>query len=356
ALFQGKRYEIVGRLRYEESDEEETWFWDEWFLVSTNGQPLWLTEAEGHFFYFKKFVPVNPVDPRTEVFQSIDLDGEGPAIVEERGSGKIVFLEGEFTWQARLGEVAFYLDAHRGERRYTIEFTEEEIEFAKGRELEAAFVYRIFKIDKPLPSPAPFEEETEEEISGEDHGWGPVLLTLAGASVCLMLLGFFGLSQGSVVTQRRLPVPAIAQEPGIVTLRISNARNAAEIDLETALRQRTFGVTLEIYDEAGEKPLFTYETEFWDESGTDIEGYWHESDESEKILVRFPRPGRYRLHLAATAPVEAQLQITVKEGVWLVRWFFIAAGISGFLPLLVLVSRLEFSDLFDATDLTDLFD
>ncbi len=140
--FEGKLHQVVGWVRYQGRDEEETWDWDEWLLVSADGEYRWLTyDSEQGFHLYKKITPREPFDPRTAT--SIKIPG-GVARVVERGRARIVALAGELTWRGKIGDEIQYIDAKRGRQPYSIEYSREEIELLEGHQLNESQVWKAF--------------------------------------------------------------------------------------------------------------------------------------------------------------------------------------------------------------------
>ena len=159
ATLLGHEYQIIGRMRA----QEKYWWWDEWLLYSETGFPIWLQEGEGGFTIFRVFYPTFPINPWTAgSFIKLDNKG-GNAQVKERGYGEIVFLEGEFTWSAKPGERFQYLEAYRGKTRYSIEYTEQEIQYLRGEPRDPAWVYQQFGIQEPPPPPLTFDGPDEDD-------------------------------------------------------------------------------------------------------------------------------------------------------------------------------------------------
>ncbi|MFH2007892.1 MAG: DUF4178 domain-containing protein [bacterium] len=148
----GHEYQLVGRIRVKEKD----WWWDEWFLMSSNGFPLFLQEDEGEFSIFRVYYPTKPVNPRElEEGDKIKLDKDGEKMkVREKGKAKLEFIEGELTWQAKPGEKFKYLDGRRDKQRFSIEWNRDEVQFLRGESRKAEKIYELFGIREKLP-PAP---------------------------------------------------------------------------------------------------------------------------------------------------------------------------------------------------------
>jgi hypothetical protein len=145
ATFDGVKWMVVGRVRY----RDEEW-WDEWLLMTEEGKYQWLVESDGDFSLYQPFAPTSPVDPN-QVGDSVDLEGI-EAKVTERGQATIAYLEGELTWKARIGDKMNYVEAEHDDGIYSIEWTENEIEFFRGQEIDQSEVYQAFGFDAGAPS------------------------------------------------------------------------------------------------------------------------------------------------------------------------------------------------------------
>ncbi len=145
----GKEYQSVGRIRAEEKD----WHWDEWFLMSETGFPIYLQEDEGEFVIFRVFYPTMPVDPRElDEGDKVKLDKKGTKMkVKERGKAKIAFIEGELTWGAKPGEKFKYLDGRKKDMRFSVEWSKSELQYLRGERRSAKKIYKLFGITEPIP-------------------------------------------------------------------------------------------------------------------------------------------------------------------------------------------------------------
>ena len=152
----GQDYQIVGRLWVKEKD----WWWDEWFMMSQTGFPLYLQEDEGSFSIFRVYYPTMPVDPRElEKGDKIKLDKKGTKMkVREKGVAKLAYLEGELTWQAVPGEKVRYIDGRADKERFSIEWKKDEIQFMWGQGRNAQKIYDLFGIKEPLPPKPDYDD------------------------------------------------------------------------------------------------------------------------------------------------------------------------------------------------------
>ncbi|MFH2007912.1 MAG: DUF4178 domain-containing protein [bacterium] len=159
APFLGHEYQLIGRIRA----REKTWWWDEWFMYSKSGFPLWLQEGEGGFTIFRVFYPTYPINPWT-AGTHVKLDNQGGnAKVQERGTGTVSFIEGELTWSSVPGETFNYIECWRKKVRYSIEYTEQEIQYLRGESRDSQEVYNKFRIQEAVPPPMTFDDDDDDD-------------------------------------------------------------------------------------------------------------------------------------------------------------------------------------------------
>ena len=154
----GRAAEVVGRLRFEDSDYEDTWHWDEWLLLAANGEYLWLQENDGRFDLMARFDPADPPDLEDVRNQEwLEIDGVSYRS-RERGNPRIVALQGELTWKATVGDRVEFVDAHGNKgHSVSIEWTDDEVEFFKAERISQKQAYKacgldaLIAVDEGLP-------------------------------------------------------------------------------------------------------------------------------------------------------------------------------------------------------------
>ncbi len=128
AQLDGLRYTVVGHVRYVES----TWWWDEYLGLSEDGRALWIQYDEGAFSIFTPFVPQapEPIEPKATF---VTIDGVRHEITEQ-GTARVSYLDGEFTFRVKRGDLVQYVDAGA----LAVELTEREVEFFSVRTIDRA--------------------------------------------------------------------------------------------------------------------------------------------------------------------------------------------------------------------------
>ncbi|MCA9566478.1 MAG: DUF4178 domain-containing protein [Myxococcales bacterium] len=173
-LEDGRAFEIVGRLRFTDYDDEESWFWDEWLLLAENGEYLWLQEEGRSFELHTRFVPDNPPDLDTlNSSRLLAMDGTEYR-VKERGTPRISYVEGELTWRAKVGDSVAYIDARGPGGGFGVEFTDDEIEFFRRKRLSRFEGYRLVGLQELLDL-----EDRRDELRAE-YQKGPKAMGCGG--------------------------------------------------------------------------------------------------------------------------------------------------------------------------------
>ncbi|MDM4013975.1 DUF4178 domain-containing protein [Roseiconus lacunae] len=108
--WKGKRFHIVGRVRYRHSGGGS---WDEWYLEFPGNRVGWLSEAQGQFALTTRYNLDKGIDlpsyDGVEVMQRIPLKGT-ELTVREKGVATAEGAEGEIPWEFVPGSEHYYVD------------------------------------------------------------------------------------------------------------------------------------------------------------------------------------------------------------------------------------------------------
>lgn len=321
-VLKGQKHQVVGWLRYRGWDDEETWEWDEWLLLSASGTFRWLSydEEEG-FVLQQKIDPVAPFNPYYA--QEIPVPG-GHARVTEKGPAKLVALAGELSWRAEVEDNVYVVEARRGPHHYSVEATRDEIELHAGTRLSPREVGQAFGIPELQKAAARVESAVQSQ--GTYKMLAVVCFLLLLLNGCGALVAFL---TGEPLLTRELTV-AQGGSALVGPIEVTEGMGAYEVVVQTRLPVNNWAVVevIAIDDDDEEFPMT--EWEFWDEEGTDSDGYWHESSVRASHLFRPAAPEPHVLELSYEEGTVASvpLTVTVRRGVWPARWFVIAAVIS----------------------------
>lgn len=126
----GQSFRTLGRLRYQTVNS----YWDEWFLVFDDGRRGWLVEDEGEFTFYAKKTLTGSVPPfdTVQAGTMVQIDGRN-VFITEKGEAKIAGGEGQLAFTIMPGERIDYIDGTSDGKLVSLEYAEDEIEFAIGQ-------------------------------------------------------------------------------------------------------------------------------------------------------------------------------------------------------------------------------
>lgn len=188
---QGQQYEIIGRVVYHDDEGD---IWDEWLMLSAAGEYVWISDSANEgMALWHSFVPVSPVEPdQIAEGESLVLRKER-VTVRDQGSMRIDYLEGELTWKATVGDKVKYAEADSAHERISIEYSQDEIEFYWGEDLDRNQTAKAFGISQQLASGGTMRGKSK---AGVLSGLGVLFTVLICVALLCIALAIFGSSSG----------------------------------------------------------------------------------------------------------------------------------------------------------------
>lgn len=289
----GKEYEAAGRQVMQQRDEDGVYTWEEWVLIAPDGDLIYLEFDEGKWKMSRGFTPAQPLGPdQLQLFHpgSALPIGERGAMVTDSGTCRVAHSEGEFPYVTVPDRVVGFLDAAAGDRFFSVEWTEDAVEWYEGRFLDARQVYVMFGLHRLVHA-----EDRRQRVLKSRKRFG-------GLCIALSVISFIGwlhaLSSGVPAPNGRGSV-SLAQATGegvrFGPIQLAGAGRIYRLQLSGRMREESNWVQAILEDDQ-EQELFSSERDMWDESGYD-DGYWHESDlnASRDFLVK--KPGKYYVRI-----------------------------------------------------------
>lgn len=307
---------VVGWLRLKGRDSEEVWYWEEWLCVDQkSGTVRWLSyDPEEGFSWCEPVSIETGFDPgEARVIPTPD----GDARIHDSGHARISALNGELTWRAKIGEPFYYIEARAEGARYSVEYTPNEIELFRCRQLTASEVWAAFGRDDLLAA-AEKDAERREAASGFARIFGGFALLGLVGFVCSFFTGTSMLEK-SVKLQR-----ANAPEALMVRFDKTGAPHRLSIRCQRFPANHWAVVQVSARDANG-KEHYLGGAEFWHETGRDSEGTWDESDYRGACTFVPAEAGDYTLlvELESSGPSPLTVKLEIQRGVWLKRYFVI---------------------------------
>ena len=151
--FNGVRYLVAGRIVMGMELDGERYFWNEFNLVSDNGDSATLVREEGEngiewrmFVMFEPEFPLSAAEAGSKrVGDRINLEGTHVRIslVDE---SRVYHIEGDAPEGVELGDVAKYFNAQSGRDMIVVSWTGDEVEYYRGKDLDPELVAAAFDI------------------------------------------------------------------------------------------------------------------------------------------------------------------------------------------------------------------
>jgi hypothetical protein len=342
----GVLWEIIGRLQLSEEGDK----WDEFLLFNPQMGYAWLQLDEGHWVYFRK-AKNKPMLQAESAFpgQNFRMLGKQFKVVE-KSAAKISYIEGEFSYQAKAGDVMNYLDAVAPPLMVSAEWSAKELEWLIGEYMTPEAVKAAFGLDR-VPRPMgvgkcqPFEAPK----------WRTRLAwAFAAVAALFFLMIFVSMVPGKKTntftalapqylktaanTQGYLSGPIKVESDGIMQVEFHAPVSNSWVYLDAML-----------LDEK-KNPMVIFSGNLSYYKGYSGGEHWSEGSQYDKEVFVVDKPGTYYLALLGqggqgnygTVPRREAVTVTVYQGVWLQRYFVIGAILCGLFPLLEFMRRRKF--------------
>ncbi|MBC8104149.1 MAG: DUF4178 domain-containing protein [Cytophagales bacterium] len=305
AMIGGTVFWAVGLVRYTERDDDSVSLWEEWVLVADDGDERWLEYDEGKWTLYEKIAPLSAAQTDS---------GRYGAFNAETGTSTVESVSGEIPYPVAPGDRVGYAERSRASDgcTYSVEtdLGSGVSEWFRGRHLDDRAVFTLFDLRHLLAA-----EDQREQALRDRRIFGLLLLVL---SLVSMVFCAAGQSAGHIVAKDTV----MASQIGEGGLRqgpypLNSAGRVHRLSVSTSLASTSMWVQAVVEnEEAG--ALFDTEGEFWDESGSDSEGPWHEYSLESRQEFRLERAGNIYVRLfadpeasAANSPVSFKVEENV---------------------------------------------
>ena len=337
--FDGKQYQVIGRISYKASIREwdgedsqyctESWSWDEWTLVGEQKDYIYLQEDDEGYSLARSFVPTNPEPPEREI---MNLEGGTPLRVQELGTARGIFYEGEFTWIPGNGETVQYAEYTVGGVTYSVENRKDN----QGEVLEVEFFKAVPFTEIDLLRAFDFKEEIriyeQKEVEKRQYAhWSNLFLAVAFLLLLVSLVS--STSKGRELFKQNINLASLNSDEGVVVgpFDLSKVGTVHNLRLSASIPDNSEAWAAVELLEDEDTAVNEFEGDFWRESGYDDEGNWSEADTVKDNYFRLEQPGEYFARVIGSPGLASNfgtVQVSVYEGIVLVRYFILAAILS----------------------------
>ena len=209
--FEGKQHKIIGRTRFNSnykeywSDDEgsgysdETWQYDEWQLLGEDFTYFYLIEDAEGFEFSHVFYPKYPNLPNGNNIKAFLTNSSQR--LDEYGSTKIIYFEGEATYQVKVGNTHNFAMYKKGKDKYEVETRLadnsnqlNEISFYREEHHSPEEILEAFKNDESVVS---FAEVFEKERKSRRI---VRRMYTAACVICFFML-FFSIGEQNILNQ-----------------------------------------------------------------------------------------------------------------------------------------------------------
>jgi hypothetical protein len=175
ATLAGRPYRVAGRAVMGMEEDGETYYWNEFNLVSDAGASATLvyeeTEHGGQWRLFVLFEPeyaMTAADAAARrVGDRLNLDGADMRVtlVDE---SRVYHIEGEVPEGVEVGDVARYFNAEAGNKMVVVSWTGDEVEYYHGQDLPRGAVASAFNL--PAESASRFSGASDDRSTWAESG------------------------------------------------------------------------------------------------------------------------------------------------------------------------------------------
>lgn len=335
-------FEILGRIRYQEDERYDDSWWEEWYLLSDSGERGFLVVEDGHFEFYTK---TRPVEELTFEEGVVRFDGQSLDAEEDGYTAHIAWFEGQFPWDAKLGESTWCIDTVVGRERVAIERSEDEAEVWRARRIPARELFAGFGLtdavkayDDALGLGASFAKKARIYFLAGLVMLGLAIYNCSGGKAAHILQ----VPQGRTATPLALERAEEGQGNSLagtlskgVTWKLTSFSNAVfdnvRLDSEGSIHQlrlaapsihnewiEATATLLRVVSPTSNELVYSFTAAIWHASGTDSEGYWSESGGNDSQEFVLDKAGVYRIllsitHEKGTRPV-SDVAVMIHEG------------------------------------------
>ena len=330
-ILKGVKFTIIGAIQYEVTTEYATWL--EYLLYSPTHGYAWLEYENGHFVFSHKVRDIP--DGQVADIEKARFTARGRNFrVYDFYTAKIVFVEGELTWQAQLGDEVRLTDGIDPPYSFTIEKTGQSLEYSAGEYLQPDEVARGFSLDsldKPVGVHASQPFIANSLIRGL-VGAGKIFAPLSIILFLVVLL--FG--SGKQIFSDTISANEYFGDNGSFNreFTVSQPQRLVELELYANLNNAWTWYDIEILKD--EQPIFSLSQQISYYHGYEGGEHWSEGSRGVNTYFKVPAAGTYSFRLAgeggsgnrSKTPQRQTLHVKINEGIIVSRYFLIMAIIS----------------------------
>lgn len=342
ATFYGKRYEVCGRMLYQDG---EGYLTREYLLHNAEAGYLWLVEEQGHYVLSRPTRQAPARDPFGLATGQRVKVGSTTFRLFEQGQSTMTYVEGALPWIARVGDRFRYADLVAPPQLFSAEADGGEVEYFHGRYCPPREVQRAFGSKQRLLGGSGVH-------AAQPFIRGPVtkLVMLAGGLFALINLVLAGWSLG----QSGTPVFQAAYGPEQYLAETTSEPFALPpckviaLEVSAPLENSWIAMDLAFVNER-EEVVAEMDNAIEYYAGYEDGEHWTEGTRTRTSYYRAPSPGTYRMIMKGSGgsqtsgpPRGEVVKVAVYAGAVMTRYFIFALFLSGMVPVFEILRQILF--------------
>lgn len=297
ARTENKDFYATACIKWEQRDSDGIYRWEEWVLVSPEGDVRYLEYDKGKWTMTEAMTAKSSTES-SRLMAVIPGDQvqllDRLVNVTDAGRATVIAIAGEPPYPLAKGDEIRFVDAaSSGGAIYSVEVDPQtgEVEWFRGRRVGEKSVYQMFGLNQEVT------RVNKREVTLKDRRFfGALVLTLS--LVSLILYGV-ARGRGAVAAQDSVAASQIPEEGRrFGPYHLTDAGRVHRLHLSTQMLGTSVWVQAVLENEkAG--AMFGADEEFWDESGSDSDGAWHEWVLESRKEFRLAKAGDVYVRLFA---------------------------------------------------------
>lgn len=328
----GVTFTIIGVIQYDVTTEYSSWL--EYFLYSPTHGYAWLEYENGHFVFSHKVRDIP--EGRVLNVEKAQFKARGRNFkVYDFYTARIAYVEGELTWKAQVGDTLRLTDGIAPPYSFTVEKTEQAVEYSAGEYLQAPEVAKAFNIEGGFNKPEGVHASQPFIASNTIRGLVEAGKIFAPISILLLIFVLF-IGSGDSIYSGSISASEYLGENGTSnrSFFVSQPDRLVELELSAQLDNAWTWFDIEILKD--EQPVFSLSQQISYYHGVEGGESWSEGSRGVSTYFKVPEAGEYSFRLVGeggsgyngTRPQRATLYVQLKEGVIVSRYFLSIAILS----------------------------
>jgi plastocyanin/ribosomal protein S27E len=368
AVFNGKAYQVIGRTRWKSTYKEywsedgetgysdEVWEYDEWLLMSEYRTYFYLVEDAEGFAISDTVIPKHPNLPAGTTIK--DFRSGKSKKVQEYGESKVVYFEGESTYQIKAGDAIRFAEYKEGHTAYLTESRlgtnqeVKEIEFFREQLIGKSEVLKAFENNESIQ-----QWRARIEAHKKRRRFYQAAFYLTSLIFLVLLIG--SCSKGQLIRSEEFAVqpprnPAdnlyVGEEPRLLastsSFTLPDTNGIYRLEIRASMPDNTeCWVGAEVLNEQREI-INVLQSDFyrasgdeeWYEDGESGIEHWEEVETELAETYRLNRAGKYsaKLYIDPAYPAGTVIYFSIYKEPMLSRYYILGTLIFGLLGVIAL--------------------